>query len=251
LQQKGMSTPIRLFGVIPSQPYRTVLWVCQIKGLPVKYERIIPGIKTPGGGKSPDFLKINPTGTIPAIDDNGFYLYESSAILIYLSEKYNWTDIFPTDIKERARVHQYLHWHHRNVREVTVKLVAPLVRTDLNLPSGPTQFNEAKRIIQTLEDFYLSKTKFVAGDKLTIADFLCFEELVQCESEYFEVFDFSPYPGISRWLKSMKELPKYSEFHKPFAKFAETLKKSKTTTTNEPKSKLMVEMQWLLMANLI
>ena len=44
-----------------------------------------------GGTKSEDFLKVNPAGLIPAIDDNGFFLGESNAILPYLAEQNSWS----------------------------------------------------------------------------------------------------------------------------------------------------------------
>lgn len=222
-----MSSPVVLYGILPSQPYRSVLWVCTIKGLPLQIQTIMPGSTGKKGGRHPDFLKINPNGAVPALDDNGFYLYESPAMLIYLAEKYNWTDLYPTDLKERARVNQYLHWHHRNTREISIKLVAPLIRPDLKLPYGPQQKQDAEVIFQNLENFFLSKTRYVAGDKLTIADYLCFEEVVQCEKEYFEVYDFSNYPNITRWLTEMKSLPKYAEIHVPVQNFCSHFKKTK------------------------
>lgn len=74
------------------------------------------------GAKKPEYLSsVNPRGTIPAIDDDGVVLWESHAILIYLCEKYGWTDLWPSELERRARVNQYLHFHHRNTREVVVQ----------------------------------------------------------------------------------------------------------------------------------
>jgi len=41
------------------------------------------------GTRAPDYLKINPNGHIPAIDDDGFILWESMAINLYLAKKYS------------------------------------------------------------------------------------------------------------------------------------------------------------------
>jgi glutathione S-transferase len=56
--------------------------------------------------KAPDYLKINPNGRIPAIVDDGFSIFESGAILIYLAEKTG--KFMPTDVQGRSRVLQWL-----------------------------------------------------------------------------------------------------------------------------------------------
>ena len=54
--------------------------------------------------RSPEFLKINPRGRVPAIVDDGFALYESNAINEYLEEKYPQNPLLPKDAKSRATV---------------------------------------------------------------------------------------------------------------------------------------------------
>ena len=66
-----------------------------------------------------DFAKVSPSKTVPAIDDNGFALSESAAIMTYLVDKYSLPDHwYPRDPKRRARVDEYMHWHHGNLRYV-------------------------------------------------------------------------------------------------------------------------------------
>lgn len=75
-----------------------------------------------------------PAGTIPAIDDNGFQVFEMAAILIYLCEKHGWKDWYGNTPESRGAVNQYLHWHHGNTRKITTSLFAPIVRKDLKIP---------------------------------------------------------------------------------------------------------------------
>lgn len=65
---------------------------------------------------------INPTGRIPAIKDNanGVVLYESPAILQYLADRYGKQQYYPSDVRQRAKINEYLHWHHEHTRFVYI-----------------------------------------------------------------------------------------------------------------------------------
>lgn len=120
---------LKIFGVPLSQPCRAVIWVCLYKGLPFEIVLVNPGSKSAKGSRHPNFLAMNPQGTIPTIkDDDGHVLWESNAILTYLAQKHGWTDLYPADLRRRSLVDQYLHWHHRNAREASLRLAAPNFR---------------------------------------------------------------------------------------------------------------------------
>src|SRR5438067_3207534 len=73
---------LKIYGIPRSRAFRT-LWMAKELGL--EYENI--PIDTQGGSRAPDFLKINPNGHIPAIDDDRFVPCESIAINLYLPNK--------------------------------------------------------------------------------------------------------------------------------------------------------------------
>ena len=85
----------------------------------------MPGSNKEGGSRHPDFLAKFPMGIVPSMEDGDVRLSESHAILTYLGDKHGW-EMYPKDPVERARVQEYLHWHHRNTREITLALFAPV-----------------------------------------------------------------------------------------------------------------------------
>lgn len=69
-----------------------------------------------------DFVKINPQHCVPTIDDDGFYLWESRAILAYLLES-KAPELVPTSPKEKAIVNQRLHFELGGLTNKFVQLV--------------------------------------------------------------------------------------------------------------------------------
>eukprot|EP00397_Hematodinium_sp_SG-2012_P058752 GEMP01074644.1.p1 GENE.GEMP01074644.1~~GEMP01074644.1.p1 ORF type:complete len:113 (+),score=20.61 GEMP01074644.1:69-407(+) len=97
-----------IYGVPQSQPVRAVLWLLNKNKIPYKLETVVPGsTRAPRGGRSAEYLKLSPSGIIPCMDDNGFVLFESSAIMQYVCEKHRLAD-YPSDLQNRALVnHQF------------------------------------------------------------------------------------------------------------------------------------------------
>ncbi len=209
--------PPILYGVPFSQPVRAVMWVMLYKRMPFEMVLINPGSKGENGSRHPTFLARNPGGTIPTLEepDTGFVLGEAHAILGYLCNRHGWDDLYPTDPRERARVDWYLHYHHRNVRDASVGLVAPKVHKDLNIPESFQQAATATltRALQALEDGWLSSSRFLAGDAPTLADFAAYVEIGQLQPGFTNVYDFAPFPRVGGWLEAMKRLDGHDDVH--------------------------------------
>jgi glutathione S-transferase len=69
-----------------------------------------------GEQKNPEYLKLNPNGKVPTLVDDGFVLWESNAILLYLAEKYPAAKLLPTGAQDRARVFQWLLFEQTTFR---------------------------------------------------------------------------------------------------------------------------------------
>ncbi len=213
---------LKIYGVPNSQPVRAVVWACLMKRLP--FEFIMTSQNR--DAKRPGYLaSVNPRGTIPAIDDEGTVLWESHAILIYLCEKHGWSDLWPADLQRRAEVNQYLHFHHRNTREVVVqwsRAIWPALFGVSNPDEGwferntfPGLRNNAEIVERTLNiiDGMLGRSPFIVDPSATLADISAYEELGQNQAKYANCTDYAPYPNIGRWLLDMEGLPFHHEAH--------------------------------------
>ena len=212
-----MSSPIIIYGVPFSQPVRAVLWLMLFKQMDFELSLVNPGSSSEKGSRHPDYLAKFPTGTIPSLEDKetGFVLSESHAIMCYLCNKYDWTDLYPSNLEERAKVDSYLHLHHRNVREASIGLVAPKVRKDLSFPEDFLKMSQAniEKAFRAIEDGWLSKSRYLAGETLTIADMAAYVEIGQLQSVFTNIYDFEPFPNIRRWLEDMKQVDCHDVIH--------------------------------------
>jgi GST-like protein len=135
-------------------------------GLPVE---LVPVDTRRGEQFKPDFLKVNPNGKVPAIDDDGVFVFDSNAILLYLAEK---TGKFlpPNTPQNRAQLLSWLMFVASGVgpysgQAVHFKTVAPK-ETDYAL--NRYQY-EANRHYKILND-HLGRNRYMVGNTYTIVD---------------------------------------------------------------------------------
>mgnify|MGYP006161649731 CR=1 FL=1 len=208
---------IKIHGVPLSQAVRAVLWVLFNKELPFELVLTVPGSKAENGTRHPDYLNKFPNGTIPALEDpqTGFLLAESHAIMCYLCNKYEWVDLYPKGHEERAKIDDFLHYHHRNIKEASLAYFAPMARPDLGLTDDV--INMAKRLfkngLNALETQWLKKNNYICGDKATIADIAAYVEIGQLQSQFTNLFNFEPFPNINRWLERMTQMKGHDDVH--------------------------------------
>jgi glutathione S-transferase/autophagy-related protein 2 len=230
-----MSDSITIYGVPFSQPVRAVLWLMLFKQKNFELSLVNPGSSSERGSRHPDYLAKFPTGTIPSMEDKetGFVLSESHAIMCYLCNKYEWTDLYPSNLEERAKVDSYLHLHHRNVREASIGLVAPKVRKDLNFPEDFLKMSQAniEKAFKAIEDGWLSKSRYLVGKALTIADMAAYVEIGQLQSVFTNIYDFEPFPNIRRWLEDMQKVDYHDVIHVALYELGDISKEAPTMET--------------------
>ena len=107
---------LKIYGVPRSRTFRT-LWMAKELGL--DYENI-PIDFANDGTRAPEYLRVNPNGHDPTIDDDGFILWESMAINLYLAKKYGRGDIYPILFEDEARAWQWSFWGMTEIEQTFV-----------------------------------------------------------------------------------------------------------------------------------
>ena len=92
---------LKIYGAAHSRTFR-VIWLANEINVP--YQHIPVRFGVPGAQcKEPWFLALNPNGRLPLIDDDGFVMWESAAINLYLAEKYK-ASLYPSSPQEMGRM---------------------------------------------------------------------------------------------------------------------------------------------------
>src|ERR1700704_4977286 len=94
---------LRIYGIARTRAFRA-LWVANEVGL--DYEHLPIEIGDAGAG-APQFRRLNPNGPLPFIEDEGFVLFESLAITLYLAKKHSGGKLYPADLEDEARTWQW------------------------------------------------------------------------------------------------------------------------------------------------
>ena len=159
---------LKIWGRTNSVNVKKALWALEELG--VKYERVDAGMQF-GVVKTPEYRKLNPNSLVPTIEDDGFVLWESHAIVRYLAAKHG-AGLWPADLRVRADADRWMDWTHTFSREFQRPVFWPLVRT-------PPERRDMKAIegacrkcgeLLAIPDQYLSGKTFLAGQSFTMGD---------------------------------------------------------------------------------
>lgn len=159
---------LKLFGVAPSQPTRAIMFLCAMKKYPYEIIKTSPAQHTASNQQFID--SVNPQGRIPGIivndsDDNEFAMFECAAIMSYLCSLNHWNDLYPTDnLERRARIDEYLHWHHENTRSITAGFVRPILQSSFRkITDWDPYLLGSVKLMETLRTFLISNNSNSEG----------------------------------------------------------------------------------------
>ena len=117
---------LKLWGRVNSINVQKVLWA--LEELRVPCERTDAGLQF-GVVNDPFYRKMNPNGRVPTIDDDGFVLWESNAIVRYLCAKHGAGSLWPNDLRRRADSDRWMDWATSTVQPAITPVFWGLVRT--------------------------------------------------------------------------------------------------------------------------
>jgi len=160
---------LKIWGRPNSINVQKVMWCVGELGL--EHERIDLGREF-GSTRQDWYLAMNPNGLIPTIDDDGFVLWESNAIVRYLAEKYGLGGLCPKPFEERADADRWMEWHVTTIQPQMHPIFWGLVRTPPERRNTAAIEAATEQLGQTfaLLDWHLEGRSFMLGESLTMAD---------------------------------------------------------------------------------
>lgn len=159
---------LKIWGRTNSVNVKKALWALEELKLP--YERVDAGLQF-GVVNTPEYRAMNPNGLVPTIDDDGFILWESHAIVRYLAAKHGAGSLWPTDLRVRADADRWMDW--------AFTFAAPLRPVFWNLIRTPADKRDHKLVAEGTQklgelasyvDGALAKRDYIAGESLTMGD---------------------------------------------------------------------------------
>jgi glutathione S-transferase len=191
---------LRIYGIARTRAFR-VLWIAKELGLGYEHLPIEIG---DAGARSPEFLTLNPNGRLPFIDDDGFALFESLAITLYLAKKHSNGKLYPGTLEGEAKAWQWTSWALTEVdRGVNIWSLHAVRLPEAERDAAKR--NEALRVLAApfkVLEAALAKQSYLLGNGFTVADL----NVAAVISRAIDM-DLSAVPNLKAWLERCLERP--------------------------------------------
>jgi glutathione S-transferase len=163
---------MRVWGRTGSPNVQKVIWCANELGLP--YDLIAAGHEH-GVVNEDWYLAMNPNGLVPTIDDEGFVLWESNAIVKYLCAKHSQGVLSPSDLQELADADRWISWQGSTLAPVMRRIVFEIVRTP---PEQQDRARNAELVAIAVKlwkilDQQVEGRDYLMGSSFTMADIVC------------------------------------------------------------------------------
>lgn len=191
---------LRIYGIARTRAFRA-LWIAEELGLAYEHLPIEIG---EAGARSPEFLALNPNGRLPFIDDDGFVLFESLAITLYLAKKHSPGRLYPAALQAEAKAWQWSFWAISEVDRGVNIWSLHAVRLPPNERDAARR-DEALKVIAApfrILDSAVAAQPYLLGDQFTVADL----NVAAVISRAIDM-DLSAVPNLTAWLTRCLERP--------------------------------------------
>lgn len=198
---------ITLYGRKTSVNVQKAVWV--LEELRVPYTQIELGLNF-GGVDTPEYLAMNPNGLVPTLKDGELILWESHAIVRYLSATYGAGNLWPESPKARAAADQWTDWTAMRFQPAWSAVFAAAVRTRPEARDAKL-IAAAMRVVEpcfAILDAQLRKAPYLAGERLTYGDIAAGALLYRW---YTMDIERNPLANVDAWYEQLKARPAYAK----------------------------------------
>jgi len=193
---------LTIYGVYRSRASRNI-WLANELGVPFKQVPVMQRYRLPDPPpagvvhtKSPEFLKVNPNGHVPTIDDDGLVLHESLAINLYLAKKHG-GPLAPANVGEDGEMAMWSLWAVTELEALTLSIAQN--------GEKPDTVTALKAPFSVL-DKALAKTGWLVGGRFTVAD-VNVAEIVRYAASATSLF--AAHPNVKKWYDACVGRPAY------------------------------------------
>lgn len=200
-----------------------VLLTLEYKGVDYQSERIDP---SQWDRESSGFMKLNPRGKVPVLQDGETIIYESIAIMAYLEERHPETPLFGLDPAQSGiiwqRIAECIHYTLEPVNELSRLMMRDQALNDINHSKDLVQ--EISKELCTIDE-QLANSSFIAGKDVSATDIYFYPAIAFLEkmlllpaTNHLDV-DFYPIPeklpNLSNWMCEMETIAGFEAAYPP------------------------------------
>lgn len=195
---------LKIWGRSTSSNVQKVLWCCAELDLP--FERVDIGGPF-GGNQDPEYLRLNPNGLVPTVNDGDLIMWESNTICRYLAGTRSGGErIYPRDPAARTHVERWMDWQLAVVGPPMGQLLFGLVRSTPET-RDPAAIEAARRralAAWTIVDDEISEKPYLGGDALSLAEIVLGTQIYRWFTFPIERPELG---NLRRWYDRMRERP--------------------------------------------
>jgi len=179
-----------------------VLWMAKELGLDFKSVQTSPG----EGSRTPEFMKINPNGHVPTIEDDGAVFWESLACNLYLLKKHG-GPLMPKNVADEGRMIQWSFWAMLELESQILPLLFKVIRPAATTDAAVAAANEKLPSVLGVLDGALAGKEYLLGSSFTGADLnvasvLSFLRMIK--------YDMSSFKNVSAWADRCLSRPAFA-----------------------------------------
>jgi glutathione S-transferase len=197
---------ITLYGSLHSRANRCA-WMLRELDVPFQHE---PTNFQDGSTRAAEFLALNPNGRVPVLDDDGFLLFESLAINLYLARKHG-GPLGPADLQEEALMIQWSLWVENEVEKPLLLAAANKALFSADKRSTEERDMALAKLNRpwTVLDKHLAKQPFLVGERFTVADLNVASVMTLVP---ITGIDLAALPHLNAWLTRCLDRPKATDW---------------------------------------